>query len=137
MKVVYVVGKFRAPTHWGVVQNVRAAEAVALEVWRAGAAALCPHLNCANFEGAVGDTPENATIWLEGDIEMMKRCDAIVLVPGWENSTGGKEEVRIAIEEGLPVFAAEGAVEDLACAGDPAHDAASWELFEVWVKSDG
>jgi hypothetical protein len=101
MKLVYVAGKFRAPTHWGVVQNVRAAEAVALEVWRAGAAALCPHMNTANFEGAAPDG-----VWLMGTMEMLRRCDAIVMVPDWWDSIGAKLERDEAIRLGLPIFEA-------------------------------
>ena len=98
-KVVYVAGRFRAPTHWGIVQNVRAAEAVALDVWRLGAAALCPHMNTANFQGAAPDE-----VWLEGTLEMLRRCDAIITVPGWETSVGTKIEVDEAKRLSLPVF---------------------------------
>lgn len=99
MKVVYVAGRFRAGTHWGVVQNVRAAEAVALEVWRAGAAALCPHLNNQNFEGALPDE-----VWLTGALELLRRCDAMILVPGWEESRGTLKEVEEAKTRSMPVF---------------------------------
>ena len=99
MKVVYIAGKFRGPTFWDVVTNVREAEQVALAVWRAGAAALCPHLNTANFDGAAEDR-----LWLEGDKEMLRRCDAVVTCSNWTNSTGAKAEVALAEELGIPVF---------------------------------
>lgn len=99
MKVVYIAGKFRAPTHWGVVENVRRAEAVALDVWSLGAAALCPHLNTANFDGAL---PDEA--WLSGTMALMERCDAVMLVPGWLDSEGARAERTRALALGLPVF---------------------------------
>lgn len=99
MKVVYIAGKFRARTHWGVVQNVRAAEAVAMEVWSAGAVALCPHLNTANFDGTLTDE-----IWLAGTMALLERCDAVMLVPGWPDSKGALAERDRAIALGLPVF---------------------------------
>jgi nucleoside 2-deoxyribosyltransferase len=99
MKVVYVAGPFRAPTHWGIVQNVRRAEAVALEVWRMGAAALTPHLNTANFQGAA---PDEA--WIEGTLALLRKCDAVVLVEGWAKSTGTAGEIAEAKRLGLPVF---------------------------------
>ena len=102
MKVVYIAGKFRAGSHWGVVQNVREAERVALCVWRAGAAALCPHLNCANFEGAMADSE-----WLAGGVELLRRCDAVVLLGNWVNSIGTKAEIVAALEKGLPIFVEE------------------------------
>lgn len=120
MKVVYVAGKFRSKSFWGVVQNVRQAELVALEVWRAGAAALCPHTNTANFDGAADDM-----LWLEGDKEMLRRCDAVVLVPNWTDSAGAKAEVELAVSIGLPVFAYPGA---------PADGFRPWAEFIQWAR---
>lgn len=99
MKVVYVAGPFRSVTHWGIVQNVRAAEAVALEVWRAGAVAICPHLNTANFQGAAPDE-----VWIAGTLEMLRRCDAIMMVDGWRDSSGSCGEWLEATRRGMPVL---------------------------------
>ena len=55
MKVVYVAGPFRGRDSWEIESNIRRAEALALEVWRAGAAALCPHANTRFFQGAADD----------------------------------------------------------------------------------
>jgi hypothetical protein len=99
MRVVYVAGAFRSPTHWGIVLNVRAAEALALKVWQLGCAAICPHLNTANFQGALPDQ-----VWLDGDLEIVKRCDAVILVPGYKESHGTATEMVCAIDNGVPVF---------------------------------
>lgn len=98
-RVIYVAGPFRSPTHWGIVENVRRAEAAALEVWKRGAIALCPHLNTANFQGAL---PDGA--WLYGTLELMRRCDAVVLVEGWESSSGTMTEIAEAETLGIPVL---------------------------------
>ena len=95
--VVYIAGPFRAETPYDVVQNIRVAEAAALRVWRAGMVALCPHLNTANFSGAAPDE-----IWLEGDLEMLKRCDAVLLVGNWSESKGATEEYAQASKLNLP-----------------------------------
>lgn len=79
--------------------NIRRAEALALDVWRLGYAALSPHCNTRFFQGAAPDE-----VWLNGDIEIMLRCDAVLTVPNWENSVGAKEEVAIAKLEAIPVF---------------------------------
>lgn len=99
MKLIYIAGSFRAPTHWGIVLNVRAAEALALEVWRAGCAALCPHLNTANFQGALPDE-----VWCAGTMTMLERCDAVILVPGHEHSAGTHAEIVRALDLGKLVF---------------------------------
>lgn len=98
-RVVYVAGKFRGASAWEVEQNVRRAETVALDVWRLGAAAVCPHTNTRYFDGAAPDAA-----FLEGDLEILRRCDAVILVDGWEHSAGASAEAREALRCGLPIF---------------------------------
>ena len=43
-------------------------------------------------------------VWLEGDIQLMLRCDAIYAIPGWDSSEGAKVEVKVATENNLPVL---------------------------------
>jgi nucleoside 2-deoxyribosyltransferase len=99
MKAVYVAGPFRGPNSWEIEENIRRAERLALEVWRMGAAALCPHTNTRFFQGAADDS-----VWLDGDLELLARCDAVVMTDDWERSTGAKAEERFAVERGIPVF---------------------------------
>jgi len=99
MRVIYIAGPFRAPDAYGIRRNVRKAEELALEVWRMKAAALCPHLNTANFQGCLPDR-----LFLEGDLDLLRRCDAVLLVKGWERSEGTNAEVQFAEAAGIPVF---------------------------------
>lgn len=99
MKVVYIAGPFRGETSWEVAENVRAAERVGLEVARLGYMPLTPHANTAHFDGCLPDA-----FWLEGTLELLRRCDAVVLVPGWERSRGTKAEIREAEARKIPVF---------------------------------
>lgn len=99
MKVVYIAGPFRGPNHWEIEQNIRRAEALALKAWRAGFAVICPHANTRFFDGAAPDT-----VWLEGDLEILKRCDAVLLTSDWEKSTGARHEVSYARGQGIPVY---------------------------------
>lgn len=100
MKVIYVSGKFRADSYWGIFQNVRHAEGAALRLWKQGYAVVCPHLNTANFQGAIA----NDAIWLQGDLEILSRCDAIYMLKDWERSKGAKRELEVAIENNLEVL---------------------------------
>lgn len=99
MKVVYVAGPYRADSEYGVVQNIRRAEQLAIEVWKAGAAAICPHKNSALFGGLMPDET-----WLEGGMEFLRRSDAMIVVDSWEDSEGTKEEIELAKELGIPIF---------------------------------
>ena len=102
LPVVYIIGPFRASTNWGVIQNIRRAEELALRVAEMGAMPLCPHLNTANFNGLLDDD-----FWLAGTAELLRRCDAGITVSGWTESAGSRAEVELADAEGLPIFHAE------------------------------
>jgi hypothetical protein len=99
MKMVFVAGPYRGANEWEVTQNIRRAEALALELWRVGLAVICPHKNTAYFGGADRDD-----IWLAGGLEMVRRSDAVVCTPDWEKSIGARSEVALAEELGIPVF---------------------------------
>jgi hypothetical protein len=99
MKVVYVAGPFRGPDSWAIENNIRRAEALALEVWRLGAACVCPHTNTRFFQGAAPDA-----VWLDGDLAILGKCDAILMTPDWERSTGARAEHDYAQERNIPAF---------------------------------
>ena len=107
MKVVYIAGKFRGKTAWHVARNVRAAEEVGYQVAALGAMPLIPHANTAHFDGTL-----TAEFWLEGTMELLRRCDAVIMVPGWLDSKGALAERAEAGRLGLPVFDA-GMYDDL------------------------
>lgn len=98
-KIVYVAGRYRAPTPWGVRQNIEAAARLAATVWAAGAVALCPHLNAAHMEGVVDEET-----FINGTLALMMRCDAVITVEGWEHSVGAQAEVEMAHILDMPVF---------------------------------
>ena len=99
MKVIYIIGPFRAENSWEVEQNVRRAEAVALEIWRMGAVPICVHAMCRNYTGAAPDD-----VWLKGDLELLKRSDAAFVMPAIEGSSGSQDEVTLCDERGMLVF---------------------------------
>lgn len=99
-KVVYIAGPYRDPRgEYFVKQNIYAAEDAAILVWGMGGVALTPHLNTAFFGGVL---PDN--VWLEGDLILLSRCDAVYMVHGWEQSQGARAEKQYAESLGLPVF---------------------------------
>lgn len=99
MKVVYIAGPFRGKDNWEIECNIRRAETLALAVWRLGCAVICPHANTRFFQGAAPDE-----VWLSGDLEIMYRCDAVLLTEDWERSQGAGMERARAIERHIPVF---------------------------------
>ena len=91
LKVIYVAGPYRAETPLKTLHNIRRAEAVALQIWQAGHVALTPHMNTRLFDGECPDE-----MWLAGGLELLRRCDAIMLVTGWETSAGTLIEIEEA-----------------------------------------
>ena len=99
MVVVYIGGPYSAISQHHIELNIRAAEALALEVWKLGAVAICPHTMTRFYEGAL---PRET--WLEGDLELLRRSDALLLVRGWEESAGTRAEVQAASRLKIPIF---------------------------------
>lgn len=97
--VVYVAGPFRGPDAWDIEQNIRQAESLALRVWRKGFPCICPHSNTRFYQGACPDS-----VWLDGDLHILSRCDALLLTSDWERSEGAREEKRYAESKGIPIF---------------------------------
>jgi hypothetical protein len=99
--LVYVAGRFSAPDREGVRRNIDAAEIVGIEVaWR-GACPIVPHTNTSHpdFEKV-----QSYEWWIEATKEMARRCDAMMMVPGWEMSSGARGEKALYDSIGKPVF---------------------------------
>lgn len=48
------------------------------------------------------ECPDN--IWLEGDLEILKRCDFVLTTHNWKDSVGTCAEVLFATKHNIPVF---------------------------------
>jgi hypothetical protein len=81
------------------VENIRKAEAVAIKYWKLGYAVICPHLNTALLDGVAPDE-----VWLKGDLEMLGRCDIVVMMKGWDCSKGATSEHNYAKHLGIQVI---------------------------------
>lgn len=99
LKVVYIAGAFRAETPWLIEQNVRKAEEYSLHVWQSGGVALCPHTMTRFFQSSAPDCT-----WVDGTLELLKRCDAMLVVPGYEKSVGTLGEIEQAKKMEIPIF---------------------------------
>lgn len=97
--VGYVAAPYRAKTIRGIVENIRHAEKIALDIWALGYPTICPHKNTALFDGAAPDD-----VWLRGDLELLNRCDFLVYSPNSDSSAGARAEIEHARFRGIPVF---------------------------------
>jgi len=100
-RLCYVAGPFRAPTPWQVEQNVRRAEEWSVVVARAGWVPVCSHTMYRHFDELDGVHSE---FWLGGTLELLRRCDAVVFVPGWMYSKGSCGEYALGNKLGMPMW---------------------------------
>lgn len=99
MKIVYIAGRFRGDDAWAIRCHVHAAECAAREVARCGAMPLTPHSIGAHMHGT-----ESADFWLEGTLELMRRSDIVLVLPGFERSVGSLGEIGEARYLRIPVI---------------------------------
>jgi hypothetical protein len=91
MRLIYVAGKYGAPTQEGISANIAHARQAAINLWRSGWSVFCPHMNTAHLDDIV-----KREVFLDGDLEILKRCDAIYMLSNWQESEGAKKEYALA-----------------------------------------
>lgn len=113
--LIYIAAPFRGPTPLDVRRNVEAARDLGMRVAQAGGYPVIPHTMTADFDKQLTDE-----FWLAGTLEMLKRCDGIVLSPDWERSSGARAEADWA-RGILPIF--------------NAHFDGWYEVLQRWVAA--
>lgn len=99
MKLIYVAGAYRAKTDWRRQLNIVKAKVVGLQLLKKGYVPIIPHSMYANFDGECQDE-----VFLEADLTLLRVCEGVVLVPGWEESAGVEAELKEARSRQMPVF---------------------------------
>jgi len=100
LPLIYIAGPFRAATPWEIECNIRRAETLGLEVARLGGIPIIPHTMYRFFQNALSDE-----FWLKCELQLLKPCNALAAVVGWEKSKGTQGEIRYAEDElKIPVF---------------------------------
>lgn len=103
MKLIYVAGKYTGDTYSAIDDNIRISEVVSLKLIRKGWAVITPHKNTAHYEVYEDDTLTYHT-WIAIDDEILKRCDAILMMKNWIESKGSKRELEIAKKLNIPIY---------------------------------
>lgn len=98
--VVYIAGPYRADT-WGKTKaNVAHAMDVAAEILDMGYSLICPHSMTHEFEmyELVDDD------FLASGLVLLSRCDLVLVLDNWRNSSGTQAEVAFAQANAIPVL---------------------------------
>lgn len=101
-KLAYLAGPYSGDTEG----NLNAAAGIAAELVNMGYVVICPHTNSHLVHLTMidkGMTPLDAIQWYEFDFEILRRCDILVLMPNWKESTGARLEKVFAEELGIRV----------------------------------
>ena len=100
MKFAYIAGPYRAEHPYQVAANIRRARDVADELALMGYFSVVPHTMTAHMDGI-----QDNKFWLDGTLELLRRCaDIVVMLPGSAYSQGAREERTTALAKELPVY---------------------------------
>lgn len=102
---VYIAGRFRGPKNQDVQRHIDVASWFRAPVAEEGCFPVCVHVG----EGLAMHDIQQANagqFWLDVTLDELRTCDAVVVVPGWQSSSGTYWEVQEALRLGMPVFEA-------------------------------
>lgn len=99
IRLAYIAGPYRSGHGRTILENCRNAEKVAIKYWKLGYAVICPHKNTEFFDGLADDS-----VWLEGDLEILKRCDVMVCMENYLESSGAAAEHEYAKKLGKEII---------------------------------
>lgn len=93
-KLVYIAGPYTAETHSLIEHNINVARTAAIWCAEHEIHYFCPHLNTAHFEFWAPKV--SRYFYYEMDLNILRRCDAILLLANWETSIGSRVEQEVA-----------------------------------------
>ncbi len=121
--VVFIAGPYSAPTNAGIEKNIRVAEKVALALAKAEIFFICPHLNSAHFDSKIQTSD---SYYYKLYLKILERtADVILVLPGYQRSTGTLNEIKAARQADKLVYFINGDPEKTDWLGD----------FINWLKT--
>jgi uncharacterized protein (UPF0333 family) len=95
MKLIYLSGKITDTNKLKFWRNIYVAWKAAKELSKKYAV-FCPHTNGFGFKLSYDR-------YIAIDKEIIKRCDAVYVLPNWKTSNGCKIEIEFAKKNNIPV----------------------------------
>ena len=81
-------------------RNILRAKLLGVEVAKLGACPIIPH---ANTDHPDFERVQPYEFWIKATLGMLRMCDAIIMLPRWETSSGARGEHKAAAPN-LPIF---------------------------------
>lgn len=101
LEVIYIAGPYSGEDAAAIQRHVDVAQAAGQEILRRGHACLCPHSMTHDWDIGTGIEYET---FLHTDLELLARCDAVLMLPGWSRSRGAMGEYQEARRLGLKIY---------------------------------
>lgn len=101
--LLYVAGPYSANETHTEEDHIRMAEEVSIQLIRNHFHVICPHKNTSGYEKYEDDNI-NFDTWIAMDLNILKRCDGLYLIDGWEKSKGSITEAKYAYNNKMLMF---------------------------------
>lgn len=104
MKKIYIAGPYSGPDIITILENIRQGIEAGHYLISKGFAVFCPFLD---YQFAFFNHPENTLTkeqYQANSMEWVKVCDAVFLLPGWEQSGGVRRELDVAVRHRIPTY---------------------------------
>lgn len=101
---IYVAGAYSSDNVIGVLNNINIGIRLSTILLLKGFSPFCPWLDFQFHLSLRENEKLNVEDYYKYSIDWLKVSDALLLVPGWENSKGTLKEIKVAKSLLIPVF---------------------------------
>ncbi|MDR3519333.1 MAG: DUF1937 family protein [Candidatus Pacebacteria bacterium] len=105
MKIIFIAGAYIGDGKSETIEhNIREAEKYAIALANERIGFFCPHKHTEHFSSE-GKATAPEEFYYDLDFHFLTHiADAVLVVPGWENSNGTKRELAWVNEKGMKIF---------------------------------
>lgn len=100
--LIYIASPYSGKNYFEIERNINKAAEIGSKLLRRGWNVFIPHLNF-NHGELWGLNFEHED-WLKLDLDILKRCDAIYLCEGWNESKGCQKEFHYAYKNNITIY---------------------------------
>lgn len=97
--VIYLSGRYTGADDAETKENIKVAREWAVKLWDLNLNVICPMTNTGMFHKLC--TVAKYDDFLSADLEIINMCDAVLFLPGWQESNGANVERQYCIENGI------------------------------------
>lgn len=104
--IIYIAGRYNAPTDGGRLRNTNRAIDEGIKVINKGHYAHIPHLThyIEKQMDFNGEPPRENSYWYDFDNKILPKCDALYMINKAGESVGADMEVALAKKLGLKIY---------------------------------